>query len=184
MQREISGTDDRAETIRATLNAGNKVAFLTAYAARTPNPDIQFAEYQKLAFLTARTQGRELFGVCVAILWQLAAELLRKTLPDIELTINQRLEDRPINIVIGEICWHLCAVASVLDLSIDDVIAKNLEKVNFRANRDNPTPHHDENRKESETLPRKFEISIVSIQKRKSRMYYRGERLGDDLRKL
>ncbi|MGH8228776.1 MAG: hypothetical protein ACREU3_12905 [Steroidobacteraceae bacterium] len=181
LQREISGTNDRAETIRATLNAGNKMAFLAAYAARAPNPDIQFAEYQKLTFLTARTQGRELFGVCVAILWQLAAELLRKTLPDIELTINQRLEDRPINIVIGAICWHLCAVASVLDLSIDDVIAKNLEKVNFRANRDNPTPHHDEGRKESEQLPRKFEISIVSIQKRKSRMYYRGQRLGDDL---
>ena len=52
LQREISGTDDRAETIRATLDAANKNAFLAAFAARPQTPDITFDEYQKIAFLT------------------------------------------------------------------------------------------------------------------------------------
>ena len=181
LQREISGTDGRAETIRATLNAANKMAFQTAFAARPQTPDLTFDEYQKIAFLSARTKGRELIRVCLAVLWQLGAELLRKTLPEIELSLNQNVADRSINVVLGEIAWHLSAVASVLDLSLNEVIEKNIEKVNFRANRDNPTPHHDEDREEFERLPRRFEIGFVTVRNGESRMYYRGKKLGNDL---
>ena len=181
LHREISGTDDRAETIRATLNAANKMAFLTAYAARPQTTDLTFDEYQKIAFLTARTTGRELIRVCLAVLWQLGAELLRKTLPEIELSLNQNVADRSINVVLGEIIWHLSAVASVLELSLNEIIAKNIEKVNFRANRDNPTPHHDEDREDFERLPRRFEIGFVTVRNGESRMYFRGKKLGNDL---
>jgi NTP pyrophosphatase (non-canonical NTP hydrolase) len=181
LHREISGTDDRAETIRATLNAANKLAFLNAYAARPPAPDMQFDDYQQLAFLTARTKDRELVRVCMAVLWQLGAELLRKTLPDIELSLNQNVADRPVNVVLGEIAWHLCAVASVLDLSMSEVIDKNVHKVTFRANRDAPTTLHDEDREGFEQLPRRFQVGFVSIGKGKSRMYLNGRQLGDDL---
>jgi hypothetical protein len=181
LQGEISGTDDRAETIRATLNAANKVAFLCAFAARPQTPDLTFDEYQKIAFLTARTKGRELIRVCLAVLWQLGAELLRKTLPAIELSLNQNVADRSINVVLGEITWHLSAVASVLALSLNEVIAKNIEKVNFRAKRDNPTPHHDEDRDDFERLPRRFEIGFVTVRNGESRMYFRGKKLGNDL---
>jgi NTP pyrophosphatase (non-canonical NTP hydrolase) len=181
LQREISGSDHRANTIRATLDAANKMAFLTAYAARPQTPDLTFDEYQEIAFLTARTKGRELIGVCLAVLWQLGAELLRKTLPAIELSLNQNVADRSVNVVLGEIAWHLSAVASVLELSLNDVIAKNIEKVNFRANRDNPTPHHDDDREDFERLPRRFEISFVTVRKGETRMYFRGKKLGDDL---
>jgi NTP pyrophosphatase (non-canonical NTP hydrolase) len=181
LQREIGGTDDRAETIRATLNAANKMAFLTAFAARPQSTDLTLDEYQKIAFLTARTKERELIRVCLAVLWQLGAELLRKTLPAIELSLNQNVADRSINVVLGEITWHLSAVASVLELSLNEVIAKNIEKVNFRANRDNPTPHHDQDREDFERLPRCFEIGFVTVRKGESRMYFRGKKLGDDL---
>jgi len=181
LQGEISGTDDRAETIRATLNAANKVAFLSAFAARPQTPDLTFDEYQKIAFLTARTRGRELIRVCLAVLWQLGAELLRKTLPAIELSLNQNVADRSINVVLGEITWHLSTVASVLEVSLNEVIAKNIEKVNFRAKRDNPTPHHDEDREDFERLPRRFEIGFVTVRKGESRMYFRGKKLGNDL---
>ena len=181
LQREISGTDDRAETIRATLNAANKLAFLNAFAACPATPDLDFNEYQKLAFLTARTQGRELIRVCLAVLWQLGAELLRKTLPQIELSLNQNVADRSVNLVLGEITWHLCAVASVLDLSMEEVVTRNVQKVTFRANRDTPTPHYDEDREEFERLPRRFEIEFISVRKDKSRMYFRGKQLGNDL---
>ena len=117
----------------------------------------------------------------MAVLWQLGAELLRKTLPAIELSLNQNVADRSINVVLGEIIWHLSAVASVLELSLNEIIAKNIEKVNFRANRDNPTPHHDEDREDFERLPRRFEIGFVTVRNGESRMYFRGKKLGNDL---
>lgn len=181
LQREISGTDDRAATIRATLDAANNVAYLKAYADRPATEDIEFADYQELAFLTARTQGRELIGVCVAVLWQLGAELLRTTLPDIEITLNKNVKDRPVNVVLGEIAWHLCAVASVLELSVEEVAAKNVEKINLRTEQGPATPLHDDERGESEKFPRKFEVSFVSVQKDQLRMYLRDRQLGHDL---
>ena len=117
----------------------------------------------------------------MAVLWQLGAELLRKTLPAIEISLNRNVSDRSINVVLGEIIWHLSAVASVFELSLDQVIERNIEKVTFRANRDNPTPLHDDDREEFERFPRRFEICFVTVREGESRMYLRGKQLGDDL---
>jgi NTP pyrophosphatase (non-canonical NTP hydrolase) len=181
LSQEISAPGARAETIRATLSTKHKTAFLDAFAARPNVADMTFDEYQTLAFLTARTQGRELIGVCVAVLWRLGAELLRMTLPEIEISLNRSDDERSVNTVLGKIIWHLSALASVLGVTLDRVTATNHDKVNFRANHDKPTPHHDADREDFERLPRKFEVSFVSIQKDRSRMYLGGRQLGDDL---
>ena len=181
LKREIGGGDERAAKIRAVLDPECRATFLEAAEHFPPAPDYTFGDYQILAYKTARTDGRTLLGVCLALLTQLAAELLRKTLPEIELTLNTNVADRPYNTVLGEVTWHLAALASLHHLSLDDVADANLIKVGYRAERGPPTPLHDEGRPAEQQLPRLFEIAFVPVGHGKSRMYFEGRRLGDDL---
>jgi hypothetical protein len=122
-----------------------------------------------------------LLEVCIAVLWQLGAELLRPTLPEIEIALNRNIADRPTNVVLGEITWHLSAMASLYDLSLDDIVASNCTKVRFRSERGAHTPLHDHDREAHEQFPRAFDVAFVRIGTQKSRMYLHGKRLGDDL---
>jgi len=181
LKREIGASDERADKIRAALSPSSRKAFLAAAEAFPPTPDYSFNDYQTLAFNTARTAGRTLLEVCLALLTQLAAELLRPTLPEIERTLNKNIADRPCNTVLGEVTWHLAAVASLHHLTLDEVVSFNRQKVSFRAERGTPTALHDEKRPLHQQLPRMFEIAFVRIGPGKSRMYFEGRRLGDDL---
>jgi NTP pyrophosphatase (non-canonical NTP hydrolase) len=181
LKREIGATDERADKIRAALNPLSREAFLEAAGTFPPSPDYTFNDYQTLAYKTARTDGKTLLEVCLAVLTQLAAELLRKTLPEIELSLNRNIADRPYNTVLGEVTWHLSAVANLHHLTLDEVVSFNMEKVGFRAERGNPTTLHDEARPPQEQLPRVFDIAFIRVGPGKSRMYYEGRQLGDDL---
>jgi NTP pyrophosphatase (non-canonical NTP hydrolase) len=181
LHAEIGGTTERARTIAATLGPEARDAFLEEAARFPASPDFAFDDYQKLAFKTARTDGKALIEVCQAVLWQLGAELLRRTLPPIEIDLNKNVADRPTNVVLGEIAWHLSAMASLYHLSLDDVIAFNRTKVSFRSERGAPTALHDEDRDAKEQFPRRFDVSFVRIGPGRSRMYVGGKPLGHDL---
>jgi NTP pyrophosphatase (non-canonical NTP hydrolase) len=181
LRRTLSGSDKKAVLFRAALDPRKKNSFMRA-ATNFPNTkNLDFDAYQRVAFKTARTKGRKLLEVCLAVIWQLGAELLRCTLPTIELAINKNVVDREINVILGELAWHLAAVASIYGLSLDLIIAENVKKVSFRANRERKTPLHDEGRKESEKFPRRLEIAFVSTAPDKLQMYLDGKRLGDEL---
>jgi NTP pyrophosphatase (non-canonical NTP hydrolase) len=181
LKQEIGATNERAAKIRAALDPSSRETFLVAAETFPPSPDYTFNDYQALAFKTARTDGRTLLEVCLALLTQLAAELLHKTLPEIELTLNTNIANRPCNTVLGEVTWHLAAIASLHHLTLDEVVSFNVEKVGFRAERGSPTTLHDEGRPLHQQLPRMFEIAFVRIGPGKSRMYFEGRPLGDDL---
>lgn len=181
LKREIGGQNERGEKIGAALDPARKEEFLAASHSFPPAEGCTFDDYQTLAFKTARTDGRVLLDVCLAVLWQLGAELLRDTLPDIELTLNRNIADRPPNAVLGEITWHLAAIASLYHLSLDAIVEFNREKVSFRSQRGMPSPLHDDGRDPQEQFPRVFEIAFVSVARGKSRMYFQGRRLGNDL---
>lgn len=181
LKNEIGANNERAKKIHAALDESKREEFLLA-AERFPHTkDMCFADYQELAFLTARTDGRNLLEVSLAVLWQLGAELLRHTLPEIELTLNKSVVDRKQNVVLGEIAWHLSAVASLYKLKLDEVVKNNVKKVSFRTIRDHPTPLHDDGLDASQQLPRRFEIAFVSVGPDRARMYYQGVQLGDEL---
>lgn len=184
LKREISGKTQRAEDIRQALDLideSKKIRFLEEAKHFPRTAQMTFEHYQKLAFMTARTEGRVLLEVCIAVLWQLGAELLRKTLPEVELKINKNVADRPPNKVLGEIAWHLAAICSIYSLSMDDVVAANVRKVSFRADRSMRTLFHDETARKSEQFPRHFSVSFVSVGSGRSRMYMNGSQLGDPL---
>lgn len=182
LRREIGATDERAQQIGRILDPSKRDAFLAAaehFPRRTR--ELTFEDYQDLAFLTARTKDKTLVEVCLAVLWQLSAELFRHILPPVELEINQAIADRPINDILSEIAWHISALACLYGLTLSEVAQRNIEKVAYRQNRDHPTPLHDEDCTPAEQLPRQMAISFVTVGRGRSRMYYKGRQLGDEL---
>ncbi len=139
-----------------------------------------FEDYQTLAFLTARTEGLALLQVCLAILWQHSAELMRHTLPAVELKINKAIADRKVNDILGDIAWHVSALASLYKLRLSDIAEENQRKASQRWDEGAATPLHDE-KFLREQFPRRFEIEIVTVANGRVRMYYNGRRLGDEL---
>lgn len=181
LRSEIGSADERARKIATVLDPSTRDAFLEAAKSFPPADGYCFDDYQQLAFKTARTDGHILIEVCLAVLWQLGAEVLRPTLPEIEISLNKNVADRPTNVILGEITWHLSAMASLYHLSLDDVVAFNCEKVRFRLERGKFTPLHDEDRNPKEQFPRAFDVAFVRVGPQRSRMYFEGRPLGDDL---
>lgn len=113
---EIDSTNERARKIATALDPLTREAFLEAAKSFPPAGGFSFDEYQQLAFKTARTDGHVLLEVCLAVLWQLGAELLRPTLPEIEIALNRNVADRAANTVLGAkspgICrrWPACTI--------------------------------------------------------------------------
>ena len=171
----------RGEMFRNSLDTTKKSEFLEAAKNFPKTKQMRFADYQQLAFMTARTRGRELLEVCLAVLWQLGAELLRRTLPDSERRINKAVRDRTESRILGEIAWHVSAIASLFSLKLEDIVSENVNKASFRKSSGPSTELFDCDAPPEQQFPRKFEVSFVSLASDRARMYWNGRRLGDDL---
>lgn len=181
LRKELTAKGGSADLFRAALSKSNLDSFLEGASQFPRLKQRTFGDYQQLAFKTARTKEDTLLGVCLSVLLQLGAELVRNLLPESEKEINTTLPDRPVNRILGEIAWHLSAVATLYDLPLDEVIVENVTKTAFRTNRSNTTPLHDDDMPNHEQLPRRFEIKIVTVAEGRSRMYYQDKKIGDDL---
>ncbi len=140
-----------------------------------------FKDYQEIAALTARTEGDELTEVCLTYLMQSGAQLMRTLISEDERELNDQLLDRNPLDLLGEIAWHLSAIASVYELELDDIAEDNKAKVGSRRTRATPTPLHDEEFSSTQQFPRQFEVKILTVGHRRSRMYFENKQLGDDL---
>ncbi|HDS0924912.1 TPA: hypothetical protein QDZ10_003407 [Stenotrophomonas maltophilia] len=179
---ELSALDDRSDQIRGVIGPENREAFLAAAESfRRSTRTMTFSDYQSITILTARTEKRVLAGVCIAVLYQLSAEILRTLLPDLERELNRSLRDRPVNDILGDTAWHLAALASVYALDLNVIAEFNIEKVSFRQNRNHPPLVHDNDFPAEQRFPREFEIQFVSRDEGRAQMYFRGEPLGDTL---
>jgi NTP pyrophosphatase (non-canonical NTP hydrolase) len=181
LRAEIGAENDRARRIEGVLTSERSQKFMEdTLDFPRDEAKIEVDSYQALAFLTARTAEETLVEVCLAVLWQLNAELLRQKLPDIERELNRTLPDRDMNDVLAEVIWHLSALASIYSISLSSIFKRNMDKVGARR-RVARTPLFDGNFKKSEQLPRQFEIAFVTLGDDRARMYYNGKRLGDPL---
>ena len=184
IRHEVADPSDRGKKIRQVLDEldeGRRIIFDRESEKLLSQGQVSFKQYQKTAYLTARTEGEVLTAVCLSVLWQLGAELLRLMMPNLEQELNRTVKPRNTEIVIGEILWHLSAIASVCGISLDQVIERNTQKANFRSGTENKSLYHDQKFPPTEQLPRIFEVSFVSISPNHARMYYKGKPLGDDL---
>lgn len=182
LRREIGDDGERANRIRSVLDPAKRDKFLKAAGTFPKKTKVMtFEDYQRTAFLTARTADRTLMEVCLALLWQLSAQLFRLKLPQVELELNRALVDRETNDLLGEIAWHVSALASIYGLEMSEIAEKNREKVSYRLDRSNPTPLHDHKYQEAQQFPRQFQIAFVSVGRGRSRMYMGDKQLGDEL---
>jgi len=182
LREEIGRDDERAEGIHKVLTPERAKEFLRKADAYPGRCNPTFGGYQSLAWLTARTEGETLLTVCAAVLAQLGAQLMRHLLPEVEHRLNVQLKDRPIRIILAEICWHIAAIATLYELDLDAIAKANVDKNRFRKPDREPTPLHDQGRPEGERLPRQFEVKIRTISEGVSEMLLCGERLGDPLK--
>lgn len=179
---ELSGKEAWATKFREALSKEKCDEFLEAAEYFPSSENVTFDDYQNLAFLTARTNKKVLLEVCLAVLWQLGAQLLRRKLPGVELELNTSVAEKPVERALGEIAWHVSALARLYDLSLDSVVEANKLKVSFRMTRGEPTPLHDQSvPRADQQFPRKFEIAFLTVGKGHSRMYMSGRQIGDEL---
>ena len=181
LKQELESENSRTKRIHEVLSSEALTEFLTGAEKFPDIPNREFRHYQDLAFLTARTQSETLHTVCLAVLVQLSAQLMRSMLPPIERELNEQTVDRGIFVILGEIAWHLSALATLHEIKLDEVADLNVEKAEFRWSSGKPTPLPDEGYPVEEQLPRRFEIVFESVSPRKSRMIYNGQQLGDEL---
>ena len=185
IRQEVTDSGERGKQIRSALehlDGAHLDRFLERADAFLAAEETDFNEYQKTAYLTARTEGHVLNDVCLAVLWQLGAELLRQfTMPDAELDINQNIEQREKETIIGEIAWHLAALASLRNIELGRVLERNARKARFRSQTELTPIFHDQDYPNEEQLPRRFAIQFVSTSATRARMYFGGRPLGDDL---
>ncbi|WP_312127460.1 hypothetical protein [Brevundimonas sp.] len=181
LKRMVTSDKECHVEFRNLLGPDKIADFLAAYEVFPKTADLYFDDFQKIAIKTARTEGPLLRQVCLSVLWQHGAELLRYKLPESERKINTKVTERDITHILGDTAWHVAAIASVYGLSLNDIIKKNVQKIEFRLGRDKPTALHDEDYPEGQRFPRVFDVSFISVGPRKSRMYLNGRPLGDDL---
>jgi NTP pyrophosphatase (non-canonical NTP hydrolase) len=183
LQDEVGGEGERSEKIRAVLGpkADSFLQAAPSFLQKVTTGVATLEDFRRVAFLTSRTSDDQLVEVCLAVLQQLTAELLRRKLPAIEKTLNVSLPDRELTLILAEILWHLAALASLYGLNLSEVAAANMSKLKRRFRRGEPTPLPDQDRPADEQIPRQFDVVFVSVAKGRSRMYVGGRRLGDDL---
>lgn len=128
--------------------------------------------YQIAAFHTRRTEGDTLRNVCAAVLQQLAAQLVRSDLPESERNLHSDLEDKPMDQVLGEIVWHLSALASLNNLNLSEIIASLKEKTSFRNFNGRKTLRHDADCDLQERFPKEFKIQFDTVSQGVSQMIW------------
>lgn len=171
----------KGELFRKSVGPARSKAFGELYSRFMSRCDLTFDDYREVSFLTRRTDGKVFVGVCLTVLAQLGAELLRGKFPEVEDQINTVIQSRTIDNILGEVAWHLAAISGEYKLDLMQVLGENIKKLKRRLDKSSPTKSHDEQYPNHEHIPRKFDISFVMVGRENSRMYLNGRRLGDEL---
>lgn len=171
LYQQLSGRKRDDKRVQEELGAERCAKFLADAKPYLKLDDPQVDAYQTVAFITRRTEDNQLRDVCTAVLQQLAAQLSRDFLPNMEMGLNHEI--RPKNPVdaLGEIMWHLAALASLYKLTLSNILMLTREKALFRNPQNNPGPRHD-SEKHTERFPDRFEVHFVSVDSTRSNMFW------------
>lgn len=181
LYRQISGRKRDDRRVQEELGEEHCAKFLAAAKPylNLDNPPVD--EYQTVAYITRRTEREQLRDVCAAVLQQLAAQLSRDFLPNIEMSLNHEVRPKDPVDALGEIMWHLSALASLYDLSLSNILMLTEQKARFRNPENTPGPRH-ESEEPAENFPDSFEVHFVDQGDKRSKMYW--VQKGRDTKKL
>lgn len=128
--------------------------------------------YQLIAYETRRTENDTLKEVCSAVLQQLAAQLSRDLLPDSELVLNHEVRPKDPIKAIGEILWHLSALASLYWVKLSECMNVVEEKSAFRNPQNKAGPDHSTKAGKDEWFPDRFEVHFLDDGNNRTSMYW------------
>ena len=171
LHRQLSGRTRNDRRVQEELGSERSNLFLEAVAAYGEGAHLALDDYQRLAFITRRTEGAQLRNVCAAVLQQLAAQLSRDFLPNKEMGLNHEVRPKDPVDALGEIMWHLSALASLYKLTLSDILSLTRDKARFRNPMNKPGPSHD-NKVVGEHFPDRFEVHFVDGGDARSNMYW------------
>ncbi|MDT2022301.1 hypothetical protein [Methylocella sp. CPCC 101449] len=171
LHRQLSGRARNDKRVQEELGTEKRDAFLAAASVYLEHSNQPIDLYQSTAFITRRTEGDELRNVCAAVLQQLAAQISRDFLPNMEMALNHEVRPKDPVDALGEIIWHLSALASVYDLKLSKIIALTQEKAKFRNPANEPGPRHD-SKIDGERFPDKFEVHFRDNGKAQTEMFW------------
>lgn len=145
--------------------------------------DALLDDYQTLAILTARTQGRELLDVCITRLLLYATSVMSRQFPNTEYHLKSDILKYSDDRTLGMLLWHLSAVASIYRVDLSNIAIENRIKIKSitKGSEDCATELFDAKLKRHEQFPREFSVSYISTSEGRLQMFYRGRPLGDEL---
>lgn len=182
LDERLKGGDGKSILLRRPLSPPQLEEFHSRAQPFLHKKQRTFRDFQDIAYLTARNHDDALVETCLSALMQLSAQLMRHLLSESERQLHDQLQDRPILDILGEIAWHLAAIATAYKLSFDEIVGDNIRKIQLRRSATLRTPLHDEEwPNEMEKLPRYFEVEFRTIKKGRSQMYLNGCPLGNEL---
>ncbi len=198
LKHELSSDDERSSSVQDLLGSGKTASFFEGIKGFPNTQRMHFEDYQSLAFVTARTEGKILLEVCLTSMWQIGALLLGEYLPEEEKELAfipvkgaSLRKNKPAKLL-GDIAWYVSAIASLYDAKLSDIAEFNVRKSRYRStDKKEHTPLFDRAKHavlpgqylypEKERFPDELTIQIVSIGPGQARMYCDGTQLGDDL---
>lgn len=171
LYRQLSGRTRNDRRVQEELGLDRCTEFLDAAEPYRKLDSPSVDDYQRVAFITRRTQDDELRNVCAAVLQQLAAQLSRDFLPNMEMGLNHEVRPKDPVDALGEIMWHLSALATLYDLKLSDILTLTQEKARFRNPENEPGPRHcSEN--PNERFPDRFEVHFVDNGEATAHMFW------------
>lgn len=170
LYRQLSGSTRNDRRVQEELGMERCKEFLAAAGRYLNLDDPSVDDYQNVAFITRRTDEDQLRDVCTAVLQQLAAQLTRDFLPNKEMTLNHEVRPKDPVDALGEIMWHLSALASLYDLALSDILSLTQDKARFRNPQNAPGPRHD-SKNPHERFPDCFEVHFVDEGDARSNMF-------------
>jgi NTP pyrophosphatase (non-canonical NTP hydrolase) len=182
----LPGEIEKDKKFKDALDQQSYLKFLScAQEFLSKDGSQSFDDYQNISILTSRTSGRALLHVCLTRLLLYATVMMSHGFPQVEKYMQTDIVQLELLRSLGMVMWHVAALANVLGLSLDEVVAQNRRKLNDLANFDAalPTPLHDDDLEipDGERLPRQFEVSFISIDEGRLQMFYKGRPLGNEL---
>jgi NTP pyrophosphatase (non-canonical NTP hydrolase) len=182
LRHHLTGKSRDNRRTQSQLTKGQISNFLEKAEGFLADTQATIDDYQLIAYETRRTEDLTLKEVCSAVLQQLAAQLTRDLLPDTELILNHEVHPKDPVKAIGEILWHLSALASLYGVKLSDCIGVAEEKSAFRNPQNKPSPNHLKKGHESEWFPDQFQVHFLDDGNGQTSMFWVGD--GQVVKKL
>ena len=182
------GEDIRIKLVN--LKKYSKKQYVEALKEKSSQFSNCFNQYQEIAQISQLTDDTiQMTKVCLSEINYLVSLLCLHTLDENDQKLIFGTRPKEVKLCIQDVLWNVAIIAGIQKIKLEDVAHKNSQKIaDIFPSDKTPTAltYNEEKFPVHERFPTEFTIDILdvgldSIRKHKSRMYWEGRPLGDDL---